>query len=277
MSNIQAVRASTMNDKKALVPVEQKTVEFYEDEVTAVRLSNGEIFIPIRPIVIGLGLDWASQNRRINRDPVLAEVKGVVVTTTPGGSQEMVALPLDYLSGFLFGVNANRVKPKIKERVIRYQRECYRVLAAAFTEGRLTADPSFDDLLATDSPAALAYKMATALQIMARQQLLLESRIDQHDGQFDVVHQRLETIENQLGDPDRFITPDQAMQLSQAVKTVAMKLSKASGRNEYGGVYGELYRKFGITSYKQLPAAKYEEAMSWLNEWRESIEGEPPF
>ena len=46
------------------------------------------------------------------------------------------------------------------------------------------------------------------------------------------------------------------MQISQAVKTVAMKLSKASGRNEYGGVYGELYRKFGITSYKQLPVAK---------------------
>ena len=67
------------------------------------------------------------------------------------------------------------------------------------------------------------------------------------------------------------------MQLSQAVKTVAMKLSKASGRNEYGGVYGELYRKFGITSYKQLPAAKFDEAMSWLNEWRESIEGGVPF
>ncbi|MFN2207967.1 MAG: ORF6C domain-containing protein, partial [Candidatus Promineifilaceae bacterium] len=45
----------------------------------------------------------------------------------------------------------------------------------------------------------------------------------------------------------------------------------------YGGVYGELYRKFGITSYKQLPVAKFDEAMAWLNEWRESIEGEVPF
>jgi hypothetical protein len=70
------------------------------------------------------------------------------------------------------------------------------------------------------------------------------------------------------------------MQLSQAVKTVAMKLSKASGRNEYGGVYGELYRKFGITSYKQLPAAKFDEAAKWLNEWRGALsndEEELPF
>ena len=73
------------------------------------------------------------------------------------------------------------------------------------------------------------------------------------------------------------VTPEQASQISQAVKTVAMKLSKASGRNEYGGVYGELYRKFGITSYKQLPAAKFDEAISWMNEWRESIEGDSPF
>ena len=144
------------------------------------------------------------------------------------------------------------------------------MLAEAFQEGRLTADPSFDELLTSDSPAAKAYKMATALQIMARQQLILESRVDLHES-------RLEAIESQLGAPDRYITPDQAMQLSQAVKTVAMKLSKVSSRNEYGGVYGELYRKFGITSYKQLPESSFDEAMKWLNNWRESIEESAPF
>ena len=151
------------------------------------------------------------------------------------------------------------------------------MLAEAFQEGRLTAEPSFDELLAGDSPTATAYRMAVALQIMARQQLILESRVDEHDSHLQAHDQRLEAIETQIGDSDRYITPDQAMQLSQAVKTVAMKLSKASGRNEYGGVYGELYRKFGITSYKQLPAAKFDETMEWLNEWRESIEGAAHF
>ena len=259
-----------MSDEQALVPVEQKTVAFYEDQVTAVRLASGEVFIPLRPIVEGLGLDWASQTRRINRDPVLAEVKGVVVTTTPGGPQEMLALPLDYLSGFLFGVNASRVKADIRERVIRYQRECYKVLAEAFTEGRLTTDPDFDALLAQDTPEAQAVHMARAMLRLANNQLIIRGRLDDHEG-------RLEALESQLGDPDRYITSDQASQISQAVKTVAMKLSKASGRNEYGGVYGELYRRFGITSYKQLPTAKFDDAMSWLNEWRENIEGDAPF
>ena len=266
-----------MSDQKALVPVEQKIVEFYEDQVTAVRLSSGEVFIPVRPIVEGLGLDWAAQTRRINRDPILSEEKGVVVMATPGGPQDMLALPLDYLSGFLFGINANRVKEEVRDRLIRYQRECYKVLAEAFSDGRLTANPTFSELLESGSPAAQAYKMARAMMELARNQLLLESRLETHGMRLDEHDRRLEEVEATLGDSGRHVTPDQAMQVSQAVKTVAMKLSIASRRNEYGGVYGELYRKFGITSYKQLPAAKFNEAMRWLNEWRESIEGDAPF
>ena len=234
---------------------------------------------PFDPICDFLGVAWTAQRQRILRDPVLSEELTPVIVTITGTGQEVetLCLPLDYLTGWLFGINATRVKEEVRDRLIRYQRECYKVLAEAFTEGRLTAEPSFDDLLASDSPAAMAYKIASALQLMARQQLLLESRVDRHDSHLEVHDQRLEAIESQLGAPDRYITPDQAMQLSQAVKTVAMKLSKASGRNEYGGVYGELYRKFGITSYKQLPAAKFDEAANWLNDWRESIEGDSPF
>lgn len=259
-----------MSDDKKLVPVEQKIVEFYEDQITAVRMVSGEVFVPIRPVCDNLGVTLAGQRERINRDPVLSEEVTSISVTLTQQAREMICLPLKFIPGWLFGINANRVKPVIRERLIRYQRECYDVLAEAFAEGRLTSEPSFNELLASDSPAAMAYRMAQALQIMARQQLILESRVDDHED-------RLETIESKLGDPDRYISPDQAMQLSQAVKTVAMKLSLASGRNEYGGVYGELYRKFGITSYKQLQAAKFDEAMKWLNEWRENIEGVSPF
>ena len=99
---------------------------------------------------------------------------------------------------------------------------------------------------------------------------MLEARLDDYG-------ERLERIESMLGDTGRYVTPDQASQISQAVKTVAMKLGKKTGRNEYGAVYGELYRKFGVTGYKQLPATKFQQAMNWLNEWRENIEGELPF
>ena len=57
-----------------------------------------------------------------------------------------------------------------------------------------------------------------------------------------------------------------------------MKLSETTGRNEYGGVYGELYRRFGITSYKLLPANRFQKAMDWLSAWYQNIaDDEVPF
>ena len=103
-----------MSDNKALVPVEQKTDDFYDDEIVAIRAVNVSVYIPIRPICMMLDINFDAQRRRINRDPVLAEeVMSVVVTTTdidPNSrrphTSEMLALPLDYLSGFLFGIIA---------------------------------------------------------------------------------------------------------------------------------------------------------------------------
>lgn len=128
--------------------VEQREVLFYDDRVTAVLVASGDervVYVPLRPICELIGVDWSAQRKRVNGDPVLSRyVQGVAVTTTPsadgrgGGVQEAICLPLDYLNGWLFGINAERVRPEIRERVIRYQENCYRVLAEAFREGRLT-------------------------------------------------------------------------------------------------------------------------------------------
>lgn len=108
--------------EEALAVVEQKEVEFYGDSLIAIRTSDGAVYVPVRPICEVLGVDWNGQRRRIQRDPVLNEtLQGVDVTSTPGGRQTMLALPLDYISGFLFGINADHVKPEVRDRLIRYQ------------------------------------------------------------------------------------------------------------------------------------------------------------
>jgi hypothetical protein len=262
-----------MAESKSLVPVEQKEVAFYEDTVVAIRLADNDVYVPIRPICDNLGVTLAGQRERIARDPVLSEVVTSVSVTLTQQAREMLCLPLKYVPGWLFGINANRVKPELRERVIRYQRECYDVLAEAFVEGRLTADPAFDELLAGDTPAAQAYKMAAAIMKMARQQLILESQIESHTVKLIDHEQRLEEIEGLLGNTGRFITPDQAMQISQAVKAIAIEIEKRTKKNEYAAIYGQLYREFGIPSYKQLPAIKFEQAMTWLTNWYRRVTG----
>lgn len=273
------------SDKAALIPIAQKQVVFYGDTLVAVLVQpepgiKPEIYVPVKPLADALGLDWAGQYQRINRDEVLAEQAYLVRIddhNPQGGRPDQLCLPLEFIPGWLFGLQASRVKPELRDKIILFRRECYRVLAEAFQEGRLTAEPPFSELLQRDSPAAQAYRMATAVMELARHQLLLESRLETQEQRLDNVTERLEMMEAQLGDESRNVSQDQATQLSQAVKAIALEMSKRSGRNEYGGVYGEFYRKFGITSYKLLPARRFREAMDWLNQWYESLTGQMPF
>ena len=101
----------------------------------------------------------------------------------------------------------------------------------------------------------------------------LPRQVGEHASRLDAYEERLELVEATLGDPGRFVTPDQAMQISQAVKMVAMELSKRTKRNEYGSVYGQLYRQFAVTGYKQLPASQFDLAMLWLTDWYKRITG----
>lgn len=267
----QPQRCRVHMKETALTIIEQRSVDFYGDELTAVRSETGEIYVSIRHLCDALGLDRASQSRRIRNDDILADAfQWGVVTTPHRGRQQAGMLRVDMVPFWLTRVDLSRVKEDIRPKLKRYQREVAKVLWEAFQEGRLTTDVDFDALLAQDSPEAQAYKMAQAVLQLARNQLLMRSQLADHE-------QRLESIESQLGDPGRNVTPDQASQISQAVKAVALALGKKSGRNEFGAVYGELYRKFGITGYKMLPARRFDEAMKFLTDWHEGLTGELPF
>lgn len=268
----------------ALMPTKQKTVLFYDDQITAVLTEAGAVYVPVKPICDLLGVDWSSQRRRINRDMVLSTELINIIIATQGGAQDMACLPIDFISGFLFGLNASRVRPELQEKIIRYQRECYKVLAEAFVDGRLTANDGVEELIATDpdNAAVQAYQMALAITKLARQQLAIEvhlknqaETLSEHEMRLEEIETnygtRLEEIESKLSD-DAHISDAQAAQLSQAVKAVAMTLGQQTKRNEFPGVYGELYRRYDCSSYKLLLRKDFDDALSWLSEWKASLE-----
>ncbi|MBK7916774.1 MAG: hypothetical protein IPJ94_11055 [Chloroflexi bacterium] len=132
---------SETNDQE-LISIGEVTIPFYEDRLIVQLGEDGEIYVALRPIVEALGLDWSGQLQRIKRDPVLSEeITTISVVITPTqmprergeGSKYYVCLPKQYLSGFLFGINANRVREEFRETVIKWQREAHLILDAAFT------------------------------------------------------------------------------------------------------------------------------------------------
>jgi len=258
--------------EKDLTPIEQKEVTFYDDELTAIRADDGQIYVSIRHMCDALGIQRPQrQTDRIKRDEVLSDGLQRVPIMGTRGRQRTFVLRVDLVPLWLTGIETSRIGDEAQDKIVRYKREAAKVLWEAFQEGRLTADPSFEALLKTDSPAVQAYKTFQALTKLARSQILIEAKLEDHE-------LRLERIEATLGDTGKSVTPDQASQISQAVKAIALELGKTTKRNEYGAIYGEVYRREGITSYKLLPAHRFETVMKWLAEWyRQVTDKDLPF
>jgi hypothetical protein len=127
-----------------LTPIEQKEVDFQDRKITAVLVQDADgrenVYVPLRPLVEGMGLSWSGARERVLRTTALEEVcMSVRVTRTdiPEGSRQpkhsdYLSIPISHLNGFLFGVNEHRVKSELKPLIIAYQRECYKVLFEAF-------------------------------------------------------------------------------------------------------------------------------------------------
>ena len=96
-------------------------VPFYGNSLFVVE-HNGEAYTPMKPIVEGMGLDWKSQHKKISQ----RFYKGMVEITIPsvGGIQSMICLALRKLAAWLNSISPNKVRPEIRDNVIRYQEEC---------------------------------------------------------------------------------------------------------------------------------------------------------
>lgn len=260
-----------MSQDKALIPTEQRSIDFYGDELIVVTL-EGQPYIPIAPICDFLGVSWSGQSDRIRRDAVLAEAALSLRVTrkeSKRGGREMLCLPLEYLNGWLFGINASRVREELRERLIRYQRDCYRVLAQAF-QGTAVSSP----------PSALAQirDMALAIANMAEQQMLMEGRVTTTEARLDKaavvvgdLSKRLGRLESRLS-PGSYITDEQAAEVSQRVKALAARLQEQTpGKNYYQSIFGELYRRFNVSGYKLIRQDSYAEVLAFLDEWGQGI------
>lgn len=112
-----------------------QTVNFHNQTLITLE-KDGNHYVAMKPICENIGLDWASQFTRIKRDEVLNSV--IVMITTTGADRKiykMLCLPIQYLNGWLFGVDTNRVKAEIKETLITYKKECYQALFDYWHDG----------------------------------------------------------------------------------------------------------------------------------------------
>lgn len=106
-----------------LVPFHDYVLQSWKDE------NSETIFIALRPLVEALGLDWASQFKRLQRSELFADSVSVVIMTTEKGEREAVGITLDMLPMFLARIEISRAKDSVKSALLLFQKECAKVLA----------------------------------------------------------------------------------------------------------------------------------------------------
>lgn len=114
-----------MNKQKEMVRINEVTIEC--------PYLNEQYYVAVKPICQVLGLNHAAQTRRINEDQFLSSVVAHIATTGSDQKQyKMLCIPLKYVFGWLFQIDAHKVKPTAKAALERYKVECYDVLYEHF-------------------------------------------------------------------------------------------------------------------------------------------------
>lgn len=111
-------------------------VPFYEDTVVLVGKDN-QPYVAMKPVVENMGLAWQAQRTKLSTNPTRWGITNIV-TPSLGGPQEVVCLPLRKLASWLMTISPNKVKPELRDKIIRYQEKCDDALWDYWTKGSAT-------------------------------------------------------------------------------------------------------------------------------------------
>lgn len=224
-------------EDKALTPTTTQEVNFYGDLLT-VAIVGGTPYVAIKPITDFIGIDWDSQRQRMQRDAVLAEESQLIESTGADGKQyKMICLPVEYLPGFLFGINASRVRPELKEKVIRYQRECFRILWQAFQSRAAT--PDIIPQLVTDQAETRA--------------------------RVDIIEQDVKTIDQSVKEIKVILSEIRGLSSAHraTAKEMVDQLHKISG-TQHRYIWTDLNKTFHVASYTDIDDEKWPDVQKYL-------------
>lgn len=170
-----------MSAAQQLIPV-----PFYEDTVVLIGQDN-EPYVAMKPVVENIGLAWQAQHAKFSAN---RERWGITIIVTPsiGGPQESMCLPLRKLASWLMTISPNKVKPELRDKIVRYQNECDDALWDYWTKGSATR------------PGAQPVNQRIA---MSRHRLALGKELlrTRDAGMRQMIHQQLDEVSRAMGLP----------------------------------------------------------------------------
>ncbi|MDE3738589.1 phage antirepressor N-terminal domain-containing protein [Pseudomonas resinovorans] len=170
-----------MNTAQQLIPV-----PFYEDTVVLVGQDN-EPFVAMKPIVTNMGLVWAAQYVKL-MERFSSTISEIETVADDGKMRSMTCMPLRKLPAWLYSISPNKVKPELRDKIIRYQEECDDALWAYWTQGSAQRPGS---TAVTQRIALSRHRLALAKELHRTRDKALRG----------VIHQQLDEVSRAMGLP----------------------------------------------------------------------------
>ncbi|EIC83969.1 phage antirepressor N-terminal domain-containing protein [Serratia sp. M24T3] len=128
-----------MNSIAIIEAVNTTSLPFHGQSVITA-MAAGVAYVAMKPVVENIGLNWKGQYiKLINQMDKFG--CGDISIPTNGGLQRMLCIPLKKLNGWLFSINPAKVRDDIRDRLIRYQEECFTALHDYWTKGAAVRRP----------------------------------------------------------------------------------------------------------------------------------------
>jgi hypothetical protein len=117
-------------------------IDFNGDTLISIKNEQtGEVYVSMKHICNSIGISWQGQNAKLTDNGKRSDRYYVwgckeIFITTNGIEKETIVIPVKNLNGWLLQLNSRNVKSDaVREKLIRYQQECFQVLYDYWNKG----------------------------------------------------------------------------------------------------------------------------------------------
>lgn len=268
-----------MSDTSDSAPqaVEQLPITLFDSVVLAARTSDGTIWLVLRDLCAALGLALEAQRRRIRANDLLHLSQ---LRLREGHQLRILdVLQLDDVSVWLIGVQSQRVNEDVRQRVEYVRAYLITAVRAAFAQltGLPETSRQVEDLRDLDR-IEVALR---GLEELGARQNSLEANQDRARAAFGDLTALIREIQSRVqaleAQSKQHLSPAQRGTIHQLVQTwgnaqAARHPDQRSGES-IRACWRQFNQRFGISTYTDLPAARYDEAIQFIKQQYRALTG----
>jgi hypothetical protein len=252
-------------------PTETLVVTFFEHPCLVVRGDDGTIYVSVRDLCDAVGLVARSQLRRLRNDEDLASGVQTFRIVSSGGPQDQEFLILEFVPTWMTMIQRSRASVTVRER-LRYLRlfvirETYNAFArvADLPQGESRSIEDLRDL----------EQLEDATSAIAERQKAIEESQDKARSAWREMDARLRALEEKIGNQ---ISTSQRGTIYQLVQTWAnariVREPELSRGEIFKACWGSIKTRYGIAKYEHLPAARYDDCVTYIKVSYQRLTGE---